>query len=160
MESPSTFRTAIVDMLNRGQKIQAVKEAKDFYSIGLKEAKDLVDSISPPLGGVLAKREVMEAAADRECDLYESSAGSAWSQPLRTLRIEKKASDVTILAEALAESIWARLEERLAVAIEEAVAWDIQQLRNDLTVVAREVQDVAHNVKQGSAWSQPLRPLR
>ena len=34
-----------IDLINRGEKIQAVKEYKDEFGCGLKDAKDFIDNL-------------------------------------------------------------------------------------------------------------------
>jgi hypothetical protein len=126
------FRTTIADMLAKKEKIQAVKAVKDFYGIGLKEGKDLVDSIISNV-----PYELICADTDRVFDHYEST-NTPMSAPIS--RPSKPSGDVEKLAEALAALVWDKLEDKIEQTITESVGWDIQQVRNDLSMVIQEVQ--------------------
>jgi hypothetical protein len=125
------FRTEISNMLHRKEKIQAVKSVKDFYGIGLMEAKDLVDSISTSQVYNNLCYDV-----DTTFDLYE--AGCAFSSKPTS---DRKTGDVEKLAETLAAMVWAKLEDKIDQAFTEPLAWDIQQLRNDLTLISNQLYD-------------------
>ena len=42
----STLPTPILDLIANGRKIEAIKEVRALYGIGLKEAKDLVETVA------------------------------------------------------------------------------------------------------------------
>jgi len=146
MMSHDNFRVTIADMMAKKEKIQAVKAVKDFYGIGLKEGKDLVDSITSNVS-----YELICADTDRVLDRYESSPdpyGGACptSAPINS-RQAKPSGDVEKLAETLAALVWDKLEDKIEQTITESVGWDIQQVRNDLNDLFQEVRGVGADIK-------------
>lgn len=50
VESPSTANSKIVELLKKGNKIEAIKIYMELYNVGLAEAKKQVDGIEASLG--------------------------------------------------------------------------------------------------------------
>ena len=139
MISAGGFRNDIAEMMAKREKIQAVKAIKDFYGIGLKESKDLMDSIK----SVNATNLFYEV--DTAFDKYEASVGGFGPASSPTAAtFNKPSGDVNKLAETLSAMLWEKLEAKIEEAITESVSWDIQQVRNELSVVLQEVRDLAH----------------
>jgi large subunit ribosomal protein L7/L12 len=49
-ENSSTENARVIDMLKRGNKIEAIKIYREIYNVGLAEAKDAVESLESRLG--------------------------------------------------------------------------------------------------------------
>jgi ribosomal protein L7/L12 len=50
IENPRMENTRVVDMLKKGNKIEAIKIYREIYNVGLAEAKQAVDDLESRLG--------------------------------------------------------------------------------------------------------------